>query len=134
MNSRNMEKKNPTSKYWRSWHLLPKLDVAIAMNNLVLEEGLKTIPSSGSNWRGRRWSCWCKRGDNDKLWKSHLHIIYLSLEHNNRGCHEKNSNLNNIYLFFRRFTKNNVVLVNHNLFLVRFTVLAPPILHRLAIL
>ena len=35
---------------------------------------------------------------NDKFWKSRLYILYLSTWHNNRGCHIKNSNLNNTLL------------------------------------
>ena len=35
---------------------------------------------------------------NDKYWRSQLDVLYTSIQHNNKGHHEKKSNLNNALL------------------------------------
>ena len=63
---------------------------------------------------------------NDTHWRSQLDCLHLSIQRNNKGHHEKKSNLNNALLWsFGLWPKKIMVLIYQSTFWVHFTVLAP---------
>ena len=74
-----MKKKNPTSKYFRSWKLCPKPNLAITFWAILLT------------------TC---------FWRAHFHILDFSTSHNNREHHEKKSQFKQHFAtIFVRLTK-----------------------------